>query len=365
MHVPANSPEAVFRLNQTEYEAKAIEVLRSGRYILGEETRSFERGFSAFLGGGTTVGVASGLDALTIALHVLGVGPGDEVILQGNTYIATALAVSRCGAVPVFTDPDERFFMSPKNVAAAITPRTRAVLVTHLYGMMTPMDGLTSLAASAGLLLLEDCAQAHGCRWRGKKAGLFGDAGCFSFYPTKNLGAFGDGGAVVTKDETAAERMRAYRNYGSEKKYHNAEIGVNSRLDELQAGLLNVKLGHLDELNAIKRGIAERYLKELDNPAVILPAVIPGAENVWHQFVVRTAERDALRRHLAGRGIDTDIHYPIPPHLSGAYAFLGLGRGSLPVAEKLADTVLSLPSFVGMTGAEISAVVDAVNSFPG
>ena len=280
MTIPANRLDLTFRAHQEEYEARALSVLRSGRYVLGEENLAFEREFSGFLGGGHTVGVACGLDALTIALHALGVKAGDEVVVQGNTYIATALAVTHNGAVPVFTEPDEAFGMDPDCLEKAISPRTRAVLVTHLYGMMTPMDRIRSVCDRYGLLLVEDCAQAHGCAWNGKKAGLFGDAGCFSFYPTKNLGAFGDGGAIVLPDRETAERIRIYRNYGSKDKNHNVTAGVNSRLDELQAGLLRVRLSHLEDYNRTRRAVAARYLREIENPLITLPAEMPGAWNV-------------------------------------------------------------------------------------
>lgn len=363
MQIPANRLDLTFQRHRAEYEEKALAVLRSGWYVLGEENSAFEREFSAFLGGGYIVGVGCGLDALTIALHVLGIGPGDEVVVQANTFIATVLAVTRNGAIPVFSEPDDRFAMDPEQVEKKITHRTKAVLVTHLYGMMTPMEGIRSVCDRHGLRLVEDCAQAHGCAWKGKKAGLFGDAGCFSFYPTKNLGAFGDGGAVAVRDEKLAQRIRSYRNYGSDRPYHNAEAGVNSRLDELQAGLLRVRLSHLEEYNREKRTIAERYLQEIRNPEILLPKQAEGAENVWHQFVIRCDQRDALRACLQEKGIGTAIHYPVPPHLSEAYRSLGLKKGALPVAEKLADTVLSLPSYFGLTREEQTCVIHALNTF--
>lgn len=363
MPIPANRLDLTFQRHQTEYEEKALSVLRSGWYVLGTENRAFENEFSAFLGGGFTVGVGCGLDAITIALHTLGVGPGDEVVVQSNTYIATVLAVTRNGAVPVFTEPDDNFAMDPARIEQKLSPRTKAVLVTHLYGMMTPMDGIREVCDRHGLLLAEDCAQAHGCSWHGKKAGRFGDAGCFSFYPTKNLGAFGDGGAVVTPDSETAERIRTYRNYGSDKPYHNIEAGVNSRLDELQAGLLRVRLTHLKEFNLAKQAIAARYLNEIRNPLLCLPKQVPGAENIWHQFVIRCDRRDQLQAFLRKNGIETAIHYPIPPHLSEAYRHLGLQKGDLPQAERLADTVLSIPSYFGLTEEEQTRVINALNAF--
>ena len=363
MTIPVNRIDLTFRKHQNEYEAKALHILRSGWYVLGEENREFEREFSGYLGDGYVVGVGCGLDAITIALHVLGIGPGDEVVAQANTYIATVLGVTHNGAIPVFTEPDDNFAMVPERLEEKITPRTKAVLVTHLYGMMTPMDGIRSVCDRHGLILVEDCAQAHGCEWNGKKAGLFGDAGCFSFYPTKNLGAFGDGGAVVVKDPKQEERIRSYRNYGSDRPYHNAEAGVNSRLDELQAGLLRVRLSHLEEYNREKRRIAERYLKEIRNPLIRMPRQTDGAENVWHQFVIRCDRRDALRSFLQEKGIGTAIHYPVPPHLSEAYRPLGLSKGAFPLAERLADTVISIPSYFGLSEEEQTYIVDALNAF--
>ena len=363
MTIPSNRLDLTFQKYQNDLEAKAISVLRSGRYILGEETLAFEREFSDFLGGGYTVGVACGLDALTIALRILGVQDGDEVILQGNTYIATALAVTHNGAVPVFTEPDKNFGLDPDRLEEAISPRTKAVLVTHLYGIMTPMDRIRSLCDRYGLLLIEDCAQAHGCAWNGKKAGLFGDAGCFSFYPTKNLGAFGDGGAVVVRDPEIARQIRIYRNYGNDEKKRSLTAGVNSRLDELQAGLLRVRLSHLDEYNQTRRAVAERYLREIKNPLIRLPEALPGACNVWHQFVIRCDQRAALQNHLFKKGIGTDIHYPVPPHLSATYRSLGMQKGDLPVTEALAETVLSIPSYYGISEEEQAYVIDTLNAF--
>ncbi len=363
MQIPANRLDLTFRENQNEYEEKALSVLRSGWYVLGEENTAFEREFADFLGGGRVVGVGCGLDAITIALHTLGIGPGDEVVVQANTYIATVLAVTHNGATPVFSEPDDHFAMDPECLEKKITPRTKAVLVTHLYGMMTPMDGIRSVCDRHGLLLVEDCAQAHGCEWNGKKAGLFGEAGCFSFYPTKNLGAFGDGGAVVVQEPMLEENIRCYRNYGSDRPYHNAETGVNSRLDELQAGLLRVKLTHLDDFNRVKSEIAERYLREIRNPLIRLPQHVVGAKNVWHQFVIRCEQRDALRTYLQKKGIGTAIHYPVPPHLSEAYRSIGVLKGAFPVAERLADTVVSLPSYFGLTEEEQAYIIEALNAF--
>lgn len=363
MRILANRLDLTFQAHQIEYEKKALSVLRSGWYVLGKENLAFECEFSDFLGGGHVVGVGCGLDALTIALHMLGIGPGDEVIVQANTYIATVFSVTHNGATPVFCEPNDTFAIDSDRLEEKTTSRTKAILVTHLYGMMTPMDGVRSFCDRHGLLLVEDCAQAHGCEWNGTKAGLFGDAGCFSFYPTKNLGAFGDGGAVVVRDEKLAQRIYAYRNYGSNRPYHNAEVGINSRLDELQAGLLRVRLSHLESYNREKQRIAERYLKEIRNPQILLPKQIDGAVNVWHQFVIRCDRRDSLRFYLQENGIETAIHYPIPPHLSEAYRSLGLLKGSFPIAERLADTVISIPSFFGLSDEEQSHIINTLNAF--
>ena len=363
MEIPANRLDRTFERHQTEYEAAALKVLRSGRYVLGEETAAFESEFAAYLGGGTCVGLASGLDALWIAFRLLGIGPGDEVLVQGNTYIATVMGITKNGATPVFAEPDAHFAMDPDALAPLLTDRTKAVLVTHLYGMMTPMAPIVRFCREHGLYLVEDCAQAHGAAYGGRKAGTFGDVGCFSFYPTKNLGCFGDGGAVWVRSPALAERFRTFRNYGSEKKYHNAEVGANSRLDELQAALLRVKLRHLDGLNAEKQRIAARNLREIENPQILLPEPAKGTVNVWHQFVVRCQRRGALADSLREQGIGTEIHYPIPPHLAEAYRYLGLSRGALPKTEALADTVLSVPSFIGLTEDEQTRVIRALNAF--
>ena len=276
MQIPCNRLDRLFAMHQAEYEEKAVEVLRSGYYIMGQETKSFEREFAAFLGGGYVAGVGCGLDAIRIALHVLGVGAGDEVVIQGNTFIAAVLAILQNGATPVFAEPDDGFGLSADSIEKALTQRTKAVIVTHLYGMVTPMAPIVSLCRERRLLLLEDAAQAHGAADGKKKAGTFGDAGCFSFYPTKNLGGFGDGGAVFVNDPALAEKIQIYKNYGSEKKYRYTVAGVNSRLDELQAGLLRVRLNHLDEINAGKAAAAEYYTAGITNPYVVKPVPAAG-----------------------------------------------------------------------------------------
>ena len=351
-----------FEIYRAEYEAAALRVLRSGWYILGSELENFEREFAEYLGAKFCVGVNSGLDALTLTLRALEIGAGAEVIVPANTYIATALAVTANGAVPVFVEPDDFYNLDAEKISAAVTEKTRAIIAVHLYGQAAAMDKICAVAEKFNLQLVEDCAQSHGAKFRGKLTGTFG-AGCFSFYPTKNLGAFGDGGAVVTDDENLARKIKMLRNYGSEIKYRNKITGVNSRLDEIQAALLRVKLRHLDELTAERRNIARRYLAEIKNPKIILPKILSGAEHVWHQFVVRTENRDAFQKYLARENIQTVIHYPIPPHLAECYAGLGFKRGDFPVAEKFASEVLSLPLFNGMTAAEIGYVVEILNKF--
>lgn len=351
-----------FEIYRAEYEAAALRVLRSGWYILGSELENFEREFAEYLGAKFCVGVNSGLDALTLTLRALGIGAGAEVIVPANTYIATALAVTANGAVPVFVEPDAFYNLDAEKISAAVTEKTRAIIAVHLYGQAAAMDKICATAEKFNLQIVEDCAQSHGAKFRGKMTGTFG-VGCFSFYPTKNLGAFGDGGAVVTDDENLARKIKMLRNYGSEIKYRNKITGVNSRLDEIQAALLRVKLSHLDELNAERKNIARRYLAEIKNPKIILPQILSGAEHVWHQFVVRTENRDAFQKYLARENIQTVIHYPIPPHLAECYAELGFKRGDFPVAEKFADEVLSLPLFNGMTAAEVDFVVEVLNKF--
>ncbi len=363
MKIMPNRLDRGFYQYQEEFEAKAIEVLRSGWYVLGKEVESFEKEFASYLGVKHCVGVASGLDALWIAFRILGIGSGDEVIVQGNTYIASVMGITINGATPVFVEPDEYFNMDASKIEEKITEKTKAVLVVHLYGQASNMQPIADVCKRYNLRLVEDCAQSHGAKFDGKMTGTFGDIGCFSFYPSKNLGAFGDAGAIVTNDDRIAEDTRVFRNYGSEKRYYNKVVGTNSRLDEMQAGFLRIRLKYLDELAQEKKGICERYLQEMQNDKLTLPRTREGATHIWHQFVIRTEERDELIRYLEEKGIGTIIHYPVPPHLSEAYQYLNLREGSLPVTEKYANTVLSLPLYNGMTEEEQEYVIDAVNHF--
>lgn len=348
---------------QDEFERKALEVLRSGWYVLGNEVKSFEEEFARFTGAEHCVGLASGLDALWIAFRVLGIGEGEEVIVQGNTYIASVMGITINGASPVFVEPDEYYNIDASKIEERITEKTKAILVVHLYGQASNMDPIVELARKYNLRLIEDCAQSHGAAFDGQMTGTFGDIGCFSFYPSKNLGAFGDGGAIVTNDAGLAEDVRVFRNYGSEKRYYNKIVGANSRLDELQAGLLRVRLSHMDELREEKSRICQRYQEGLKNEKIMLPAIREKADHIWHQYVIRTERRQELMAYLEEKGVGTIIHYPIPPHLSEAYAYLGLKQGSLPITERYAQTVLSIPLYNGMTEEEQAYVIDAINQF--
>lgn len=363
MNIPAGRLDRGFFKYQNEYEESALRVLRSGWYIMGKELEEFEAAFAKYIGGNYCVGLASGLDALWIAVRVLGIGEGDEVLVQGNTYIATVMGVTMNGATPIFIEPDEHFGMDPAKIEENITERTKAILVTHLYGMATNMDAIVALAKKYNLKLIEDCAQSHGATYNGKMTGTFGDVGCFSFYPSKNVGAFGDGGAVVVNDKKLYDDFRIFRNYGSEKRYYNMVVGTNSRLDEIQAAMLKVKLNHIDELTDERQVLAAYYNENIKNDAIKLPEVAEGATCVWHQYVIRCEERDRLMEYLKDKGIGTIIHYPIPPHLAEAYEYLGHKEGSYPVTEHYAKTVLSLPMYNGLTMEEAEYVVKALNEF--
>jgi dTDP-4-amino-4,6-dideoxygalactose transaminase len=356
---------------QEEFEKKALEVLRSGWYILGKEVQSFEEEFAKYVGTKYAVGVGNGLDALWLAFRVLGIGKGDEVIVQGNTYIASVMGITINDATPIFVEPDEFYQIDVDAIEEKITDKTKAILVVHLYGQAAGMDKVRQLCDKYNLKLVEDCAQSHGACFDGKMTGSFGDIGCFSFYPSKNMGAFGDAGAITTDSEELAKLVKIYRNYGSEKRYYNMVVGANSRLDELQAGLLRVRLSHMDEITAERTALALNYDKGIDNPKVIKPAVREDATSVWHQYVLRvpgSAEepdtmRNKLKTYLEENGISTIIHYPIPPHLSEAYGYLGHKKGFLPITEQYADEVISLPIYSGMTEEEQKKVIDCINRF--
>lgn len=335
---------AAYRELKPQIDAAVARVLESGWYILGPEVEAFEAEWAAYCGTTFAVGVANGLDALTLALRALDIGPGDEVIVPSNTYIATWLAVSGVGATPVPVEPDPATHnIDPSLIEAAITPRTRAVVPVHLYGQPADLDPILEIAKRYGLRVIEDAAQAHGAAYKGRQLGGHGDIVCWSFYPGKNLGALGDAGAITTNDADLAARVAMLRNYGSREKYINEVPGVNSRLDPVQAGILRVKLKVLDDWTERRRAIAAQYLEGLKDSGLILPHVPEWADPVWHLFVVRTNARDAVQARLAKAGIGTLIHYPIPPHRQDAYADLGFEAEALPIASRLAHEVLSLP----------------------
>ena len=339
----------------TELETAVLRAIRSGWYIMGKELETFEGQFSDFLGMKYCIGLNSGLDALTLAIRALGIGPGDEVIVPSNTYIASILGVTENSAMPVFVEPDAFFCIDAKKVEEAITPRTKAILPVHLYGQACEMETICAIAKKHGLYVVEDCAQSHGARLNGKLTGTFGTIGCFSFYPTKPLGAMGDSGAVVTNDPILADRIRKLRNYGSGVKYVNELEGVNSRLDEVQAAVLQVGLKHLEE------GIA--YRNHIINPLIVLPQTRPTAKHVYHIFGLLCEQRDALKKHMTNCGVKTLIHYPIPPHLQQCYERMGHSPGCFPISERYAEQELSLPIYVNMPEEDVDRVIEAVNSF--
>lgn len=360
MNIPFLDLGAAYRELQTEIDAAVARSLASGYYIGGPEVEAFEDEFATYCGATYAVGVANGLDALHLALRAMDVGPGDEVIVPSNTYIATWLAVSQCGATPVPVEPDPRTYnIDPAGIEAAITPRTKVILPVHLYGQPADMDPILAIARKHNLRVLEDGAQAHGARYKGQRLGAHGDAVAWSFYPGKNLGAMGDGGAVTTNDAQLADRIRVLRNYGSRVKYVNEVQGYNSRLDPLQAAILRVKLAQLDEWNARRSAIAARYQQGLAGCGLTLPHVPDWAGPVWHLYVVQHQQRDALQKKLGEAGVGTLIHYPIPPHLQGAYADLGLGKGAFPIAERIHEAVLSLPMSPHLTSEQANQVVDS------
>ena len=347
-----------------ELDAAGSRVLDSGWYILGHEVKAFEAEFAAFCGVKHCVGVGNGLEALQLILRGYGIGAGDEVIVPSNTYIATWLAVSNVGATIVPVEPVERTYnLDPARLEAAVTARTKAILTVHLYGQPAEMGAINEAARRHGLKVIEDAAQAHGACFNGRRAGALGDAAGWSFYPSKNLGAYGDAGAITTDDAELADRLRLLRNYGSREKYYNDVKGGNSRLDEMQAALLRVRLQHLEEWNARRDHIAALYLEGLRDAGLVLPAVAEGAQPVWHLFVVRSAARDRLQQHLKEQGVQTLIHYPVPPHLQPAYADLGIEAGTYPISEAIHREVLSLPIGPHLSEEHARRVVEVVRDF--
>lgn len=366
--IPFNDFVSPYQEIKTELDEAYHRFMQSGWYVLGGEVEAFEREYAAYCGSKHCVGVANGLDALHLVLRAWDIGAGDEVIVPSNTYIATWLAVTHTGATPVPVEPDAATYtLDPDLVEAAITPRTRAILPVHLYGQTCDMDPITAIAAKHGLKVLEDAAQSQGAHYKGRRSGSLGHAAGHSFYPTKNLGAFGDAGAVTTDDGELADKVRMLRNYGSKIRYYNEAPGLNSRLDELQAAFLRVKLRYLDAWNERRKTIAACYLTQLAalDSGLILPVTPDWSDPVWHLFVIRHPQRDALQAKLTGMGIGTLIHYPVPPHRSGAYATTAghtYPAGSLPLAEEFGNTLLSLPIGPHLTESQTEAVVAAVRS---
>lgn len=361
-------PFVSFKPMEVEIEKELKEaferVLSQSWYIDGEENRSFEKAFAKYCEVGYCVGNGNGLDALYLTLKALEIKTGDEVIIPSNTFIATALAVTYAGATPVFVEPDIRTFnIDYSKIEEKITDKTKAIMPVHLYGQPCDMDPILKIAKKYNLYVIEDCAQAHGAIYKGKRIGSFGSAAGFSFYPGKNLGALGDAGATVSNDKELIEKIRALGNYGSDYKYHHIYQGNNSRLDEMQAAFLNVKLTHLDKMNENRRYIAGRYLKEINNSKIILPYVIPEVEPVWHIFGIRCKRRNELETYLAQKGISTNKHYPIPMHLQKCYCNLQISEGELPIAEEISATELSLPLYYGMKEEEIEYVIECINGF--
>ena len=343
---------------------KFREVYESQYFIMGKQLDNFEKEYAAYCDGKYCIGCGNGLDALYLILRAFEIGAGDEVIVPSNTYIATALAVSYTGAKPVFVEPDlETYNIDTELIEEKINKNTKAIIAVHLYGHPADMDKINKIAKKYGLKVIEDAAQSHGALYKGKKVGALGDAAAFSFYPGKNLGALGDAGAVVTDDKEIADKIKALSNYGSDYKYHNIYKGINSRLDELQAGFLRVKLQHIDKWNNERRRIALRYINEINNSNIILPNADDEYSHVWHLFVIRTDRRDELEEYLREKGIMTLKHYPIPMHMQKAYEDLNIRKGELPIAEKISDEVLSLPMFYGMSDDEITYVIQSLNDW--
>lgn len=364
--VPFQDFRAAYHELKPELDAAYQRFMESGWYVLGSELSSFESEYATYCEAEHCVGVANGLEALHLALRVLDCGPGDEVIVPTNTYIATWLAVSQVGAVPIPVEPDPSTYnLDPSRVEDAISPRTKCILSVNLYGQATDYDALLEICGRRGLKLVIDNAQAHGARYKGRRVGGIAHMECHSFYPSKNLGAYGEAGAVTTNDADLADRVRILRNYGSRVRYQNEVAGYNSRLDELQASFLRVKLGHLDEWNRRRMDLAGQYISQLSNAdsLLVLPSIPIWADPVWHLFVIRHPQRDALQKHLTDLGIQTIIHYPVPPHLSGAYQSLGLRRGAFPIAEQLASEVLSLPIGPHSSSAQVDEVCRALKAW--
>lgn len=364
MKIPFSTFVAMHNEIETEMMEAFARVYKNSWFIQGKECEAFEEEFAAYCGARYCVGCGNGLDALMLILKAYEIGPGDEVILPSNTFIATALAVSYVGAAPVFVEPElATYTIDPALIEAKITEKTKAIMAVHLYGQPGKMDEISHIAKKYDLKVIEDAAQAHGALYKGRHVGNLGDAAGFSFYPGKNLGALGDGGAVVTNDKELADKVRALGNYGSDYKYHHIYKGNNSRLDEVQAALLRVKLKNLDRWNENRRSTAAKYDAGIQNEQIILPGEMQDTRHVYHIYAVRCQRRDELEKYLQELGIGTNKHYPIPMHMQQAYADLNIPKGALPIAEEISSTVLSIPMSYGMTEEEIGYVVDAINKF--
>ena len=365
MKIPFLDLKAPYKELKEELDSAYSRVMDAGWFVLGEEVDAFEQEFASYCKAKYCISLGNGLDALHLILRAYNIGAGHEVIIPANTYIATWLAVSYAGATVVPLEPDiHTYNLDPRRIESAITERTRAIMPVHLYGQPAKMDAILEIARKYKLKVIEDAAQAHGAFFYGRPAGTLGDAAAWSFYPGKNLGAMGDGGAVTTNDSDLAEKIRMLRNYGSRVKYYNEVKGYNSRLDSLQAAFLRVKLRHLDEWNRRRQNIARQYLDGLmELSDIIAPVVLDGVEPSWHLFVIRHARRDALQNHLKQAGIDTLIHYPVPPHLSEAYSDLGSRAGDYPITEEIAQTILSLPMGPHLAQESVETVVDELKSF--
>ncbi|MBI2035424.1 MAG: DegT/DnrJ/EryC1/StrS family aminotransferase [Candidatus Liptonbacteria bacterium] len=362
MKIPLVDLKKQYLSIKEEIVAAIKSVIEESAFIKGKYVENFEKNFAAYIGAKHCIGVGNGTDAIFITLKCLGVGAGDEVIVPVNTFIATAEAVTLAGATPIFVDCNEYYNIDPSEIEAAITPRTKAIIPVHLYGQPADMDEIMRIANSRGLMVIEDAAQAHGAEYADKKVGTFGTAATFSFYPAKNLGAYGDGGAVVTNDDKLAEKIRMFANHGRVGKYSHKFEGVNSRLDGLQAAILDAKLKHIDEWMEKRNSIARIYDDKLGG-VVAIPKVLPGIRHAYHLYVIEALERDRLQASLKESGIESGIHYPIPLHLQGAYARLGHKRWAFPVAERVAERIISLPMFPELTAEEVSVVADVVKNF--
>ncbi|VVD96917.1 erythromycin biosynthesis sensory transduction protein eryC1 [Pandoraea pneumonica] len=362
MNIPFLDLKKINLAHEAELTQTMVSVLNSGWYILGQEVRAFENEFASYCGTEHAIGVSNGLDALHLILRAYDIGPGDEVIVPSNTYVATWLAVTYAGATPVPVEPDEATYnIDPAKIEAAITPNTKAIIAVHLYGQTADMDPINEIARRHGIKVVEDAAQAHGATYKGKKAGALGDAAGFSFYPGKNLGALGDAGGVTTNDPVLAQKVRLLLNYGSSKKYHNEVKGFNCRLDELQAAILRKKLQYLDAENQKRREVADVYMNLLSkSDKLILPKTLPTCESVFHIFAIRFNDRDQLQAKLTEKNIGTIIHYPIPPHLQEAYSDLNLEKGSLPISERIHETILSIPMSPVLTEDEAAYVATSI-----